>query len=205
MEKYFGWFGWPGAVVLTSLISALALTLALFDPTPVRWICFAAMALSSVGDIFLAHLKKLNEKFKNCFLIGAVFFMAAHLVYVLCFGMKLYQTGGTIQNPGAAAAGVIGLAALALMLTLSVKTGRRQSLPLIFIYLAVILANCAVVFSYAWARGLSFSAVCAAVGVLSFLLSDLIIGLNLAGGIHRYDHLIWWLYPVGQVLLILSV
>ena len=205
MEKYFRWFGWPGAVVLTSLMSALALLLAITNPSPVRWICFAAMALSSVGDVFLAHLKVLNQKFKNCFTIGAVFFMASHLMYVLCYGMKLHQTGGSLLNPGAIAAGVIGLAALILMLTLSFKTGRRQRLTLIVVYLMIILSNCAVAFAYAWAKGFCFSAVCAAVGVLSFLLSDLVIGLNLAGDIHRFDFLIWWLYPVGQVLLILGV
>ena len=205
MDAYFRWFGLPGAVVLTSLLSSFALLRALMDPTPVHWVCFAAMALSSVGDVFLAHLKKLNERFKNCFLIGAVFFMAAHLVYILCYGMKWTAVGAVSLNGGTAAAGGIGLLALLLMLTLSIRRHKTKALPLILVYLTIILLNCAVVFSYAWAQGLtSASGLCAAAGVLSFLLSDLVIGLNLAGGIHRFDKLIWWLYPIGQFLLILG-
>ncbi|MBP3705429.1 MAG: hypothetical protein J6I98_07845 [Clostridia bacterium] len=206
MEKYFRWFGLPGAVVLTSLLSAFALCRAAAAPTPVRFVCFAAMALSSVGDIFLAHLKSLNARFQNCFLIGAVFFMAAHLLYVLTYGMKLFHTAGALLwNTGTAIALLIGLTAFCLMLTLSIKSRRTKNLPLIAVYLFIILLNCSAVFTYAFAQGFSsLSAVCAATGVLSFLLSDLVIGLNLAGNIHRFDFLIWWLYPIGQVLLILG-
>ena len=204
MDRYFRWFGLPGAVVLSSLMSALALVLALCDSTPVRWLCFAAMALSSVGDVFLAHLTKLNTRFRSCFLIGTVFFMAAHIFYCLCYNMKLQAVGGSLWNPGTAIAGIIGISAAIRLLLLSLKSGRTQKLPLIFVYLAVILLNCTVVLSYAWAQRMQFSAVCAAVGMVSFLLSDLIIGLSLTGGIHRFDRLTWWLYPIGQILLILS-
>ena len=205
MDVYFRWFGLPGAVVLTTLLSAFALLRACVDPTPVHWVCFAAMALSSVGDVFLAHLKRLNARFKNCFLIGAVFFMAAHLIYALCYGMKISAAGTAFLNTGTVLAGCIGLLSLVLMLTLCICRQNTKSLPLILIYLAIILFNCTIVFSYAAAQGFSSpSAVCAALGVLSFLLSDLVIGLNLAGNIHRFDKLIWWLYPIGQILLILG-
>ena len=206
MDKYFRWFGLPGAVVLTSLLSAFALFRAVAAPTPMRFVCFAAMALSSVGDVFLAHLKSLHARFRNCFLIGAVFFMAAHLLYVLAYGMKLFHTAGALPwNTGTTAALLIGLSAFCLLLTLSIKSGRTKNLSLIAVYLFIILLNCSAVFTYAFAQGFSSpSAVCAALGVLSFLLSDLVIGLNLAGNIHRFDRFLWWLYPIGQALLILG-
>ena len=166
MDTYFRWFGLPGAVVLTSLLSSFALLRAILAPTPAHWVCFAAMALSSVGDVFLAHLKKLNARFKNCFLIGAVFFMAAHLVYILCYGMKWTAAGAVSLNGGTAVAGCIGLAAFMLMLTLSIRRHNTKALPLILVYLSVILLNCTVVFSYAAAQGLtSASGLCAAAGV----------------------------------------
>ena len=206
MHIYFNWFGLPGTLVLTSLLSLFALVRAVCSPTPVHWVCFAAMVLSSVGDLFLTHLQKMGGRYPNSFTIGAVFFMAAHLVYSLCYGMKLFNTAGALRwNTGTAFAFGIGAAALALMLFLSIRHHRTGSLPIILIYLVIITFNCAVIFTYAWAHQLrSLSAICAAVGVFSFLLSDLVIGLSMAGNIHRFDSLIWWLYPIGQFLLILA-
>lgn len=205
MDVFFGWFGLPGSVVLTALLSVFALIRALADPTLVHWSCFAAMLLSSFGDLFLGHLKWLHARFKNCFLIGAGFFMAAHLMYIFCYGMKLFAADGLCVNCGTAAAVGIGLLALILMLWLSLHSGRTGILPVAVTYLFVILADCAVVFTYAWAAGpFSLPAVCAAAGMLSFLLSDLLIGLHLTGDIHRFDFLVWWLYPIGQFLLILG-
>ena len=79
----------------------------------------------------------------------------------------------------------------------------RSQLPLAVTYLAIITLNCMSVFSYAWARGTAGGWM-AAVGALSFLISDLIIGLGMLLNITRYDDLIWWFYPIGQALLILG-
>ena len=205
MDKFFRWFGLPGSLVLTSLLSALALTLALTDPTPVRWLCFAAMAFSSAGDVFLSHRKKLSERFKHCFEIGAALFMVSHLLYALCFGMKTHLQLVPILNGGAVIALLLGAAAAAVLIHLSVRCGRAKKLPLPLIYLSVILINCAAVLSYVCAQNpLSVSAFCAAAGILSFMISDFIIGLGFACSIHRYDFLVWWFYPIGQILLILA-
>lgn len=206
MDAYFKWFGLPGSVVLTTLLSSLALVLAIIQPTLTRWICFAAMALSSVGDIFLARFKGLDRIFPNYFTIGAVFFMAAHLMYILCYGMKIHTAGLTFCNGGVIAAGFIGLFAAALLCKLAIDAKNTQALPMILIYAVILCANCASVFSYAWSQGFSsLSAIAAVLGVISFFLSDLVIGLGLSGNIHRFDGLIWWLYPIGQLLLILGV
>ena len=47
MNRYFACFGLPGSLVLTGLMSLLALVLALCFPTPARWLCLAAMLFSS--------------------------------------------------------------------------------------------------------------------------------------------------------------
>ena len=61
-------------------------------------------------------------------------------------------------------------------------------------------------FSYAWSQGFSnLLALLAAAGAVSFFVSDLFIGLGMVTGVTRYDHLIWWYYPIGQILLILGV
>ena len=206
MHVYFNWFGLPGTLVLTALLSLFALVRAVCSPSAVHWVCFAAMALSSVGDLFMTHLQKMGSRYPNSFTIGAVFFMAAHLAYSLCYGMKVFNTAGAFRwNTGTTLALCIGLAALVLMLTLSIRHHRTGSLPIILIYLVIITFNCAVIFTYAWSLHLqTLSALFAAAGVFSFLLSDLVIGLSMAGNIHRFDSLIWWLYPIGQFLLILA-
>ena len=206
MDSYFRWFGLPGSVVLTMLLSAFAFILAVLQPTPVRWICFSAMLLSSVGDVFLARFRGLDRIFPNYFVIGAAFFMAAHLFYILCYGMKIRAAGTSFWNPGAWTAILIGIAAAAAFVFLCRSAGNTSVLPLILIYAVIIFANCAAVFSFAFGQGFRYaSAICAVVGVVSFLLSDIVIGLGIAGNIHRYDYLIWWLYPIGQILLILGV
>ena len=53
MNRYFAWFGQPGAFVLTLLLSLFALIMALRRPQLDRWLCFGAKAFSSIGDIFL--------------------------------------------------------------------------------------------------------------------------------------------------------
>jgi len=81
----------------------------------------------------------------------------------------------------------------------------RTIYPLAVPYLVIITANCAVIFSYTWGAFPSRSlSLLAASGALSFFLSDAIIGLSRLVHIHRFNGLIWWLYPIGQILLIIA-
>ena len=76
-------------------------------------------------------------------------------------------------------------------------------LILCVIYMCIIGCNCAVIFSYAWSVKSIRSL--AALGALSFFLSDLIIGVEALTG-YTTDFLwgmIWWLYPIGQFFIIL--
>lgn len=200
MDKYFAWFGLKGKLVLTILLSALAFIMAMLFPSPTKWLCFAAMLMSSAGDVFLMHLRIVEERIKNFFLIGAVFFMLAHLLYTACFALKISTLGVAYWNAGTWSA--LGIAAGCLIYFASICKNRGE-LPLAIMYLAIITLNCMTVFSFAWSAG-SVSAVIAALGALCFLASDLVIGFGLLADIHHYDDLIWWLYPIGQVLLILG-
>lgn len=61
MHRFFAWFGLPGKLVLTALISLTAIVLAVIDPTPTRIICIPAMLLSSLGDIILMNYKPITK------------------------------------------------------------------------------------------------------------------------------------------------
>lgn len=203
MSKYFEWFGLPGSFVLTLLMSVFALVMALIFPSHARWLCFAAMAFSSVGDIFLMRFGGLDKVFPNYFMIGAAFFMLAHLLYAACFTLRIRESGAAFFNAGAVIALVIAAVCFAYFAKLCMEPGRRDQYPLILVYLIIISINCMSIFSYAYSSaGRHPMAILAAVGAVSFLLSDLIIGLGMAAGINQYDHLIWWLYPIGQILII---
>lgn len=200
MNKYFAWFGLKGSLVLTTLLSASALILAAGFRTPARWLCFAAMLMSSVGDIFLMHFKAIEHRIPNYFVVGAAFFMLAHVLYTVCFGMRIRAAGAAYMNGGAVIAIVIAAACL---IGFASACKNPAQLPLAIAYLVIIALNCTTVFSYAWAAGWGRPmALLAAVGAACFLASDLIIGLGLLVRVHRYDYLIWWLYPIGQALLI---
>jgi len=206
MDKFFRCFGLPGALPLTGLMSLLALILALAFPTPARWLCFAAMLLSSVGDIFLMHLPVIERNLSNHFYYGAASFMVAHVLYALCYALLIRQSGAAILNPGAVIMIMIAAVLAAWFIFTACAQGRTGQLALILVYIVMIALSCMTVFSYAWSQGFSnLLALLAAAGAVSFFVSDLFIGLGMVTGVTRYDHLIWWYYPIGQILLILGV
>lgn len=206
MDRFFRCAGLPGALPLTGLMSLLALILAILFPSPARWLCFAAMLFSSVGDIFLMHLPAIEKKLPNYFVFGAASFMAAHVLYALCYYRLIRQSGAAVLNPGAWGMVVIALAMAAWFILSARKTGRMDQLPLILVYIVMISLDAGMVVSYAWSQGLQNPlTLLAAAGAASFLVSDLIIGLGMVTGITCYDHLIWWYYPIGQILMIIGV
>ena len=205
MSSYFGWFGLPGTFVLTVLMSLLALTLALLRPSRHRWLCFSAMALSSIGDLFMTNFGNLRNLFPNTFVIGAVFFMAAHVMYFFTYRALLKRKRFRFFNPAVVCSLIIGALLLAYFTYQCSRLSDFELYPLCVIYLVFIIAGCAMMFSYSWSsfksRPLS---IFAAIGALSFLISDAIIGLDFLAGITQYGHLIWWFYPIGQILIVSS-
>lgn len=187
MSKYFAFAGLPGSFVLTMLMSLLALILALIEGTPARWLCFIAMVLSSVGDIFLMDFRDLSKKFPQYFHIGALFFIFAHLFYAGAFGLLIRQNSFPLTNAAFWFAVVFSAAVLIVFLFRSTNTAM---LALLFVYLTVITVHCSLVFSYTQsAFPHSPLVILGAIGAFSFYLSDLIIGLGIFMGITRFDFL----------------
>ena len=94
MNQYFQWFGLPGPFVLTCLMSLMAVILAAVFPSQHRWICAAAMIVSSLGDIVLMNFKGIGHRMPvPYFYVGAVLFMAAHLLYIRAFSLRIVRDG----------------------------------------------------------------------------------------------------------------
>ena len=204
MEKYFAWFGLPGTFVITMLLSAFALLRAVVRPKRAdRWVCFLAMALSSCGDLFMTNFRGIRYRVPDGFVTGAVFFAISHAVYIIAYRMLAKKREVKLFNAGFCAGLVIFGGVLAYITWLCAQRGNFAMYPLAAAYLVVISVNGCSILSYVWGslRKRPWM-ICAGVGVISFMASDLIIGLGLLAGIGRYDHLIWWLYPIGQMLMV---
>lgn len=202
MNQYFACFGLPGAFVLTALMSLTALLLAIVQPKkPERWLVFAAMAMSSVGDVFMMNFRGVSRYVGDAFACGAAAFMAAHVIYAAAYRRMAKKRGCRFWNGGVAMAAVIAVGCAAYFGRMCMIRRNFGRFPLAMAYLAVISVNLASVLSYAWARR-RVGTILAALGAAAFFASDFVIGLGTLARITRYDDLIWWLYPIGQILLI---
>lgn len=204
MNRYFACLGLPGSFVLTMLLSLTALLSALIRPSVARWLCFAAMFMSSIGDIFLMRFMGLDRTFPNYFIWGAASFMIAHIIYTLSYRSLAASKGLSFFNGGVVLAVIIALCGLVYVLYTCHHRNDYSNFLLVTIYLFIICINCASIFSYSWASIQNRPwTILAAVGALSFFISDFIIGIGMLADINRYNHLIWWFYPIGQILIIL--
>lgn len=203
MHRFFAWFGLPGKLVLTALISLTAIVLAVIDPTPTRIICIPAMLLSSLGDIILMNYKPITKNLPvKGFIAGAVAFAAAHVIYFAAF---LFSVKGRYFNVGA----ICGIALFVLIsvcmpLIFPHGRGENRMLFLGLLYLFFIALNYITVYSCAASHGGIFWV--SAVGVTSFLISDLFIAADKILGRKKKnsDLWIWTLYPIGQLLLLIG-
>ena len=202
MNEYFACFGLPGTFVLTWLITLLAIIFAVIRRKQYAYFCAAAMFVSSCGDMFMTRFGRIPEIFPNYFIIGASLFMAAHVLYIIAYRLLAKSKGYRFFNGGVIAAVAIALACLVYFTVVCFQRNDFSMYFLCLLYLIVITANCAVIFSYGWSsfKKKPYLILCA-VGALSFFLPDFIIGLDALAGIYDWGYLIWWLYPIGQILL----
>lgn len=202
MHEYFAVFGLPGTFVLTWLISLVAVILALLRRQKYAYFCAAAMVISSCADMFMTRFGRIPELFPNYFIIGAALFMVAHVLYAVSYRTLAKSKGYRYFNGGVITAIVIALACVAYFTVVCAQRSDFSMFFLCMLYLIVIIGNCAAVFSYAWsaAKKKPYLVLCA-VGALSFFVSDLCIGLEVLAGIYDYSFLVWWFYPIGQILL----
>lgn len=208
MDRYFALprLRLPGSFVLSCLLSTLALGLAVFFQTQDRILCLAAMLFSTLGDILLMDFRGLSKVVRHCFYAGAAAFMAAHVFYLLAYRNLGQRQGFVLFNGGFWAGTALGAVVLVGFTVLTLVTRRFN--PVLYavfvVYLTLITLNCSVVFSYAVSAAATRPwCVLAAAGALSFFVSDAFIGLEKLGGISACSGLIWWFYPIGQLLLIL--
>lgn len=208
VTRFFRWFGLPGRFVLTLLMSGLSVLLAFYFPSVPHFIAAGAMLLSSLGDILLMNFRPVTRllPFRG-FKAGSAVFTLAHLTYASAFGYKIYKSKLSFFNAGVVIAFAIfvTLVLLTVILTFLRHSDGINMLAPGMIYLLVISINCAAIFSCAFSMG--GLAIVSSVGILSFLTSDYFIMLDKVCGVDSktLNELIWWFYPIGQILLLVGV
>lgn len=193
----------PGKITLSFLMLVFAVVLAAILNTIDRRICVFAMLFSFIGDIALNHNADHNKQSKKDFLIGGIAFIVAHLIYCICYFKKMTLHGFAFLNPGSIFVVVALLMVTVALVYFKSKTKDYSKLFWFGVcYLWITGINYTTIFSYGYSIR-SFESL-AILGGIMFLASDLIIGLEKFFGLKSklMRELVWWLYPLGQILII---
>ena len=207
MAKYFRWFGLKGELVLTILLSSLALILALIVRTPERYTCLAAMLFCTGGDLVIMNFRGIRRYIKHLLPAGACLFAIGHIFYLMTYRMHFLHEGYRMSPDNVGLWMGIGLVAVGMIggCFSCIKFGRKRMIPLIVFYGAVLGSNACMVLSYMWeAADVRPAAVLAGIGAVVFMISDFGVAIERLDRRHDWHSFVWWTYPVGQVLLILG-
>ena len=192
----------PGKITLSFLMLLFAVCMRQVLKTSDRTICVLAMFFSFVGDVALNHKRNHNEQSLMDFVFGGISFIAAHICYCIAYNIKIIENKYTLINPGLifAISILILVSYFVLISSKSEKNLKLKAFGIAYLWLTGI--NYITIFSYAYSSKSIESL--AALGGLLFLASDVIIGFEKFSGLKSSlaRELVWWLYPIGQIILI---
>ncbi len=206
MGRFFKWFGLPGNLVLTCLISLYALIMAIVFRTPEHIICAFAMLLSSLGDIILMNYRPIVDRLPfRGFTAGAASFGLSHATYTAAFIYIIVSRGYSFVNFGAFSGIALFLLSIAALFIMKAHNREKISMLLPLCYLLLICTNCTVIFSCAFSGG-AFGII-SAIGAISFFISDMFLAFKIVAGVYTktMEELVWWFYPIGQILILTGV
>lgn len=193
-------------LIITLSLSLYGILLAAFAPHPApdRYLCAAAMLLSSLGDIVLMNFRPVTDRLRlHGFVAGGAVFGISHIIYAAGFAVLNLVRGGSFSNAGLLAAVAVWAALIIFGAFRYRDAGGSKPLFLpVAGYLTLICADCASV----WAAAVSLGGLrwISAAGIFLFLASDLFIFFDKLLGVRtkNNDLAIWILYPAGQFLLL---
>lgn len=192
----------PGKITLSFLMLLFSLLLSLIFRTSDRITCFVAMLFSFTGDLMLNYKRNHDDQSKQDLVVGGISFIIAHIFYCITYYQKILSRNYQLMNLGTLAA-IIIIAIITISISILSKSQRHSKLFAFGIfYLLLTGINYTTIFSYAYSTKSIESIV--ALGGLMFLISDVIIGLEKFSGLKSKlaRELVWWFYPIGQIILI---
>ena len=194
---------YSGKIVLSFLMLVLAAILAIVYRTSDRCVCFFAMLFAFEGDWVLNSGKTPEMQTNKIVVLGGSCFMLAHFWYACTYFLKIYFNKYPFVNGGTY---ILLMILLFVTVYFIFNMGKSKNLGMFWfgvLYLWLTSISYFMIFSYsASVKSIESLAV---VGGLMFLASDVIIGcekfLGLRSKLAR--ELVWWLYPIGQTLIII--
>ena len=210
MAKYFRWFGLKGELVLTLLLSSLAVIMAAAVRTPDRWACMAAMLFCTGGDLIIMNFRGVRRYVKHLLPTGATLFAIGHICYAFAYALLFYRGGYRFYAQQRVNGGLVGgILILFMCMSIGIITcigfGRKRMIALVVLYGLILGGNCCMILSYAWSAATDRPlAVTAGIGVIVFLLSDIGVMMERLDRKTDWHTFVWWLYPIGQALMIIS-
>ncbi len=191
-----------GKIILSFLMLLLSGFLFVAIKSSDKIICVLGMVFAFMGDIFLNYPPNdLKDEFD--ILLGGSAFAMAHLIYCISYAIKITRNGFSYFNFGVVFAIILLLAITVYFIYKTKNTSKKKRLYMAIAYLWITGINYITIFSYSFsAKSIESLAM---LGGILFLASDVIIGLeklnNLKSKLAR--ELVWWLYPIGQMLIII--
>ena len=193
----------PMKVVLSFILSAIAVYMYIKHKNTNHKLCMFAMLSSTLGDIFMTdiiHIGSISTYF------GAAFFILAHIIYALCFILASKTKQYKYFNLGFYIGIIIVLiTVIALTLLMFVKTGKIQGMYIpLLAYLFFIGLNLVSQYSYAYSE--KNTRLLLMIGMLLFIISDFLVFLpmlNICQESINYNDLIWFTYVPAQLLIII--
>ena len=193
----------PGKITLSFFMLLFAFSLFTIFRSSDRFICFVAMMFSFIGDISLNHNPNHDDQTKTDFICGGIAFIIAHILYCISYCQKI-----TIHRFSYLNAGLIYALFFIIVITVILLIYKRKSNNHVklfwfgIVYLWITASNYITISSYSYSiRNIESVAI---IGGLMFFISDLIIGLEKFFGLKSKlaRELVWWLYPIGQIIII---
>ena len=194
--------------ILSGSLLIIAIIAFVLRKSEAALLCAIAMFFSLLGDFSLNPPSGKTRSNKKMY-IGAGFFMIAHIIYAIAYCRMIYLSGMKFFNPLALIAVAFMIMFMLICLVCVTHSKHRKSLGIAMffvfgVYVLIIGGNFVTIWSYAGNHIGTLQSLCA-LGALSFLSSDFIIGVETVFKVKNdiLRKLVWILYPLGQILIIL--
>lgn len=193
-----------GKIILSFLMLVFAFVMSLAVKGLDRTVAFYGMLFAFGGDLLLNF--RCDKKSAVRFALGAASFAIAHLCYTFAYCYKMWQQKLLVLNEGLVIAFVLLVITTITVLGIAAMERRIKMEGLFFMgigYLWITGLDYMIISAYGWSVK-DLSGVIAIIGAWSFFASDLIIGAEKFFGLKSKiaRELVWWLYPLGQIMII---
>ncbi len=191
-----------GKSLVNILMVTLALILIILDISPGRIFCFEALIFSALGDAVLELGFPSRKKNKNRdYIIAGALLSLSHIVFVYAYGAQIKENQYDYYNNGVIFAVLIMVAVTIFILI----TAKKPSImiALASVYMIIFGLEFLTIASYAYsAKSIASLSV---VGAMMLLASNVMFELELFSGLESKTarELVWWLYPIGQIIIII--